>query len=179
MYSRVGKEIKVLNATEEGYIVPGQLMDVFMVMLRPLFILMVPLLFAVHYYFTGKWKKIWSCIQSIDKEIMLSDNFIRQSRKRCIFTICLFFFAFFWVDLQYNVNIYSSFNIILSCITYSNTFFQTCLYRMEKKLRTMTQSLRTILKMRQMNLMNWTRSTFRHLSTGKWLIQSKFGLNHR
>ena len=41
MYLRVGKEIKVWNATEDGYKVPGQLMDVFMVMLKPLFIILI------------------------------------------------------------------------------------------------------------------------------------------
>lgn len=97
MYPRF-EGVKSWDNTQNAYMVPRRLMDIFSKLLDKIFTIMVPFLFAVNYYFTGKWDNIWTCIQKIEREIVLSDNFKRQCKRQCIFiTVILFLFTFILV----------------------------------------------------------------------------------
>jgi len=81
------KGVKYWDNTKNAYTVPRKLMDIFSKIFDKIFIIMVPLLFAVNYYFTGRWDNVWVCIQRIDREIVLGNNFKRQCKRQCIFII--------------------------------------------------------------------------------------------
>jgi len=55
--------------------------------LKNMYSLGIPLLFAVEFYITGRWQEIWNCIMIIDQEIRGSRVFYRHCRKCCIITI--------------------------------------------------------------------------------------------
>lgn len=90
MYPRAGNET-VWDSSTHGFQVPGILMDFYALILNPLLAIMIPIMFSANYHFNGNWKRIWTIIQKMDQEMMLSDTFNQKSRKQCIINILLLF----------------------------------------------------------------------------------------
>lgn len=96
MYPRMDG-VKVWNSTRDGHGVPRKLMNFFSIIFKEIYPMLVPFLFAINYYFTESWGRIWACIQKIDQNIVASDKFYRQCRKGCIITSVLFYMPFLFV----------------------------------------------------------------------------------
>jgi len=84
------------------YQIPYFTLNYLNTILKNIYALGIPLLFAVEFYITGKWQEIWKCIKIIDQEIKLPKAFYRQCRKCCIITI---FISFMVIYFSYLLNI--------------------------------------------------------------------------
>ncbi len=56
---------------------------------EPLLVTGVPFVFACQFYFTKKFKTIWSSIQIFDERLQLPDDFYRKCRKHSWFLIAI------------------------------------------------------------------------------------------
>lgn len=78
---------------------PLQMAELFQIFIRPLFVAGVPLIFTFQFYFTGRFQKIWSSIEEIEKKLVLPNSFYRKFRK-----VCLFLIAIALLVIVFNVN---------------------------------------------------------------------------
>lgn len=68
---------------------------------RSLFLTLgVPLIFSVHLFMTGRWKKLWSTLQTIQLETRLSTDFYARCRKRCYLGLGLFTLVVLYIFLR-------------------------------------------------------------------------------
>lgn len=56
---------------------------------KPFFVTGVPLVFALQFYFTGKFQKIVGSVKQIENKMLLSDRFYRKCRKACYFSMAV------------------------------------------------------------------------------------------
>ena len=58
-------------------------------LVEPLAMIGVPFIFALQFYFTGRFHKILDSVQEINEKLVLPSRFYRKCRKHCLFLIAV------------------------------------------------------------------------------------------
>lgn len=73
--------------------------DLFQKFSTPIFLLGVPLVFALQFYLTRRLEKMWILIREIaERVLMLPNYFYRKCRNQCLFLIAMSFMVIYWHD---------------------------------------------------------------------------------
>lgn len=70
-------------------LIPFDFVDYTRTFLRPIFITGVPFAFAFQFYFTERFQNIFMSILNLDEKVLLTNDFYRKCRKRCLLLIAL------------------------------------------------------------------------------------------